>query len=158
MSTTTATATTGATSTTTAMREPTLQTIGLGSVSEIFRAGRLPVEAGDLVDRVFGDPDERGCMVISGANGIVGAGKTMQLGSRLVHPTMCRSWRWIFPLRRTESGKQYPGLVAAFGRQGADRIMRNIVRLNYDGLHLPAELKPSSAPGSCSKRFPRSWS
>jgi len=139
MSTTTAT-TNGATSTTTTMREPTLRTLGLGSVSEIFRAGRLPVDAGDLVDRVFGGPDERGCMVISGANGIVGAGKTMQLGSRLVDfdvPIVALD----FPSAPDGIGGQYPGLVAAFGRQGADRIMRNIVRLNYDGIHLPAELK-----------------
>jgi 3-hydroxyacyl-CoA dehydrogenase len=122
------------------MREPTLQTIGLGSVSDIFRAGRLPVDAADLVDRVFGGPDERGSMVISGANGIVGAGKTMQLGSRLVDfdvPIVALD----FPSAPDGIGRQYPGLVAAFGRQGADRIMGNIVRLNYDGGHLPSELK-----------------
>jgi enoyl-CoA hydratase/carnithine racemase/3-hydroxyacyl-CoA dehydrogenase len=122
------------------MREPTLQTIGLGSVSDIFRFGRLPVDAADLVDRVFGGPDERGCMVISGANGIVGAGKAMQLGSRLVDfdvPIVALD----FPSSPDGIGRQYPGLVAAFGRQGADRIMRSIVRLNYDGVHLPAELK-----------------
>jgi enoyl-CoA hydratase/carnithine racemase/3-hydroxyacyl-CoA dehydrogenase len=122
------------------MREPTLQTIGLGSVSDIFRFGRLPVDAADLVDRVFGGPDERGCMVISGANGIVGAGKAMQLGSKLVDfdvPIVALD----FPSAPDGIGRQYAGLVEAFGRQGADRIMRNIVRLNYDGVYLPAELK-----------------
>ena len=66
-----------------AMREPTLRTMGLGTVLEIFRRGALPVETGALVDRIFGGPGERGSLVISGASGIVGAGKAMQLGSRL---------------------------------------------------------------------------
>ena len=136
----TATATSTMTTTTTSMREPTLQTLGLGSVSDIFRAGRLPVDAADLVDRVFGGPEERGSMIISGANGIVGAGKAMQLGSRLVDfdvPIVALD----FPSAPDGIGRQYPGLVAAFGRQGADRIMRNIVRLNYDGVDLPRELR-----------------
>jgi len=121
------------------MREPTLRTLGLGSVSDILRNGRLPVATADLVDRVFGSPEERGCMVISGANGIVGAGKAMQLGSRLVEydvPIVALD----FPSAPDGIGGQYPGLVAAFGRQGADRIMRNIIRLTYDGEQLPAEL------------------
>ena len=50
MSTTTATSET--TTTTTSMREPTLATIGLGSVSEIFQAGRLPVDADDVWGRI----------------------------------------------------------------------------------------------------------
>ena len=65
------------------MRETTLQTLGLGTVSAMFQNGRPPVTAGDLVDQVFGNSGQRGSMVISGANGIVGAGKMMQLGSRL---------------------------------------------------------------------------
>ena len=125
---------------TTSMREPTLQTIGLGGVLDIFRSGRLPVDTAELVDRVFGEPEDRGSMVISGANGIVGAGKAMQLGSRLVDfgvPLVALD----FPSAPDGIGQQYPGLVAAFGRKGADRIMQNIVRLTYDGEHLPAELK-----------------
>ncbi len=38
------------------LRQSTLQTLGLGSVADIFRNGRLPVDAGDLVDQVFGGP------------------------------------------------------------------------------------------------------
>jgi enoyl-CoA hydratase/carnithine racemase len=78
-------------------------------------------------------------MVISGANGIVGAGKTMQLGSRLVDygvPVVALD----FPGAPDGIGGQYPGLIRAFGKAGADRIMANIVRLTYDGKSLPAEL------------------
>ena len=66
-----------------AMRPSTLQALGLGSVHDIVRRGKLPVDAGEAVERVFGPARRRGALVISGANGIVGAGKTMQLGSRL---------------------------------------------------------------------------
>ena len=65
------------------IRQSTLQTLGLGSVMDVFRNRRLPADAGDMVDRVFGGPGDRGSLVISGANGIVGAGKLMQLTSRL---------------------------------------------------------------------------
>ena len=68
---------------TTSMRPSTLETMGLGSVLGIFSRGRMPVDAGELVDKVFGSASRRGALVISGANGIVGAGKAMQLGSRL---------------------------------------------------------------------------
>jgi len=68
---------------TTSMRPSTLETLGLGSVLDLFRKGGPPVSAGELVDRVFGAAPDRGAFVVSGANGIVGAGKTMQLGSRL---------------------------------------------------------------------------
>lgn len=122
-----------------AMRQPTLQTLGLGNVIDIFQSGHLPATAGDLVDRVFGDKYHRGSMVISGANGIVGAGKTMQLGSRL-HPFGIRIIGLDFPSAPDGIGRQYPGLVRAFGRQGADDIMRSIIRLSYDGAHLPNEL------------------
>ena len=65
------------------LREPTLQTMGLGTVIDIFRNAALPANTPELVDEVFGVEGQRGSLVISGANGIVGAGKTMQLGSRL---------------------------------------------------------------------------
>ena len=48
------------------MRETTLQTLGLGTVSAMFQNGRPPVTAGDLVDQVFGNSGQRGSMVISG--------------------------------------------------------------------------------------------
>jgi enoyl-CoA hydratase/carnithine racemase/3-hydroxyacyl-CoA dehydrogenase len=122
------------------MREPTLQTIGLGSVIEIFQRGRMPVNASELVDRVFGDPSDRGCLVISGAAGIVGAGKTMQLGARL-HSFDVPVVALDFPSAPDGIARHYPGLVTAFGREGADRVMGNVVRLSYDGTHLPAELE-----------------
>jgi enoyl-CoA hydratase/carnithine racemase len=124
----------------TAMREPTLHTIGLGGVIDIYRQGRLPADPGDLVDQVFGKPGARGSLVISGANGIVGAGKTMQLGSRL-QPFDVRIVALDFPNAPDGVGRQYPGLVQAFGSEGAARIMGNIIRLSYDGTHLPSELK-----------------
>ena len=65
------------------MRHSTLQTLGLGTVLEIFQNGKLPVDTKDIVEKVFGNSNDRGSLVISGANGIVGAGKAMQLGSRL---------------------------------------------------------------------------
>jgi len=121
------------------MRQSTLETLGLGTVLEIFRRGRPPVDAGDLVDRVFGGPQERGSLVISGANGIVGAGKAMQLGSRLESygvPVVALD----FPGVPDGIGKQYPGLVRAFGQGGANKIMENVIRLSYDGEHLPESL------------------
>jgi enoyl-CoA hydratase/carnithine racemase len=122
------------------MRQSTLETLGLGPVLDIFRRGQLPADAGDLVDQVFGKPDQRGSLVVSGANGIVGAGKTMQLGSRL-QPYGVRVVALDFPGTPDGIGKQYPGLVRAFGSEGAGKIMANTIRLAYDGVHLPAELK-----------------
>ncbi len=124
---------------TTGMRQPTLQTIGLGNVLDLFKNGRPPADVGELVDRVFGPAAARGSMVISGANGIVGAGKTMQLGSRL-EPYDVRIVALDFPNAPDGIGRQYPGLVQAFGPDWAARIMANIVRLTYDGTHLPSEL------------------
>jgi enoyl-CoA hydratase/carnithine racemase len=132
-------AVTGTGTATRAMRAPTLETLGLGGVLDIFRHGRLPAEAGDLVERVFGPADARGSLVISGASGIVGAGKAMQLGSRL-EPFGVRVVALDFPGAPDGIGRQYPGLEQAFGREGAARIMGNIVRLTYDGKHLPDEL------------------
>lgn len=123
-----------------AMRRPTLDTMGLGGVLDIFRRGRLPVETAALVDRIFGGPGERGSLVISGASGIVGAGKAMQLGSRL-QPFDVRIAALDFPGVPDGLARQYAGLVSAFGPQGAAAIMQNIVRLSYDGKTLPAELK-----------------
>jgi hypothetical protein len=49
----------------------------------MFEKGKLPVNINDLVDQIFGKSSDRGSVIISGANGIVGAGKAMQLASRL---------------------------------------------------------------------------
>lgn len=121
------------------LRRPTLDTLGLGSVLEIFRAGRLPISADAAVDAVFGPPGDRGALVISGANGIVGAGKTMQLGSRLV-PYGVTVVAIDLPGAPDGIGKQVPGLVKAFGREEADRILAGIVRMSYDGATLPPQL------------------
>jgi len=123
-----------------AMRQSTLETMGLGSVLDIFSKGRMPADAAELVDRIFGQRGNRGSLVVSGANGIVGAGKSMQLGSRLL-PYDVHIVGLDFPNAPDGIGKQYPGLVAAFGKDGADSIMSNVIRLNYDGRKLPAELK-----------------
>lgn len=134
-------ATTNSTATgVTSLRRDTLETLGLGTVLEMFKNGRAPADAESLVEKVFGPKGDRGSLVISGASGIVGAGKTMQLGSRL-EPYGVRVVALDFPGAPDGIGKQYPGLVAAFGRDGAARIMGNIVRLTYDGKTLPAELK-----------------
>ncbi len=122
------------------MRESTLQTLGLGNVIDIFKNGRTPADTAGLVDQVFGNSGNRGSLVISGANGIVGAGKTMQLGSRL-EPFGVRVVGLDLPSAPDGIGRQYPGLVQAFGREGADRIMANITRLSYDGASLPDELE-----------------
>jgi hypothetical protein len=122
------------------MRQTTLETLGLGTVLDIFRQGRLPAEADALVEKVFGPPGARGSLVISGANGIVGAGKAMQLGARL-RPYDVPIVGLDFPGTPDGIGRQYPGLVAAFGTAGAADIMSNIVRLSYDGRSLPPELE-----------------
>ncbi|MHC4974545.1 MAG: hypothetical protein ACYTG3_19700, partial [Planctomycetota bacterium] len=122
------------------MRESTLQTLGLGTVLEIFQRGKPPVETGELVTKVFGEPGQRGSLVISGANGIVGAGKAMQLGSRL-QPYDVRIVGLDFPGAPDGIGQQYQGLLASFGPEKAAAVMGNIVRLTYDGKSLPPELK-----------------
>ncbi len=122
------------------MRQSTLETLGLGSVTDIFRQGRLPVDVTDMVDRVFGDAGQRGSLVISGANGIVGAGKLMQLTARL-EPFGVRSISLSRPRTADGIGPQYPGLVQALGKERADQVMGNIIRMTYDGTTLPADLK-----------------
>ncbi len=121
------------------MRQPTLQTLGFNSVLEIFQKGKLPVTTNDLVDSIFGS-GKRGALVISGANGIVGAGKAMQLGARL-EPFGVTIVGLDFPGAADGIGKHYTGLEQAFGTEGANRVMSNLVRLAYDGKRLPSALK-----------------
>ncbi|MCK4412684.1 MAG: hypothetical protein KAY32_03985 [Candidatus Eisenbacteria sp.] len=123
-----------------AMREPGLRTLGLGSVLDVFSRGRLPIKSEELIDRIFGKDAARRSLVISGANGMVGAGKAMQFGSRLL-PFGVRVVALDFPGAPDGIGQQYPGLVGTFGRKTADQVMANIIRLTYDGAHLPAELR-----------------
>jgi len=122
------------------MRPSTLQTLGLGSVTDIFKNGRLPVREKDLVDKVFGPTGDRGCLLITGGNGIVGSGKAMQLGARLLDfgvPVVTLD----LPDAPDGIGKQYSGLKRSFGPQKAAQIMGNVVRLSYDGTSLPSSLK-----------------
>ena len=122
------------------IRQSTLQVLGLGTVINIFQKGKLPVNTGELVNEVFGNADNRGSVVISGANGIVGAGKSMQLGAKL-QPFGIPIVALDFPGVPDGIGKQYPGLESAFGKEGANAIMKKIIRLHYDGTHLPEELE-----------------
>ncbi len=121
------------------LRQPTLQTLGFHSTLEFFQRGRLPVSTAELVDRVFGSAGNRGSLVISGVNGIVGAGKAMQLGSRL-EPYGVTIVGLDFPGTSDGIGRQYGGLERAFGVEGAHRIMSNLVRLSYDGKRIPPAL------------------
>ena len=134
------------------MRQSTLQTLGLGNVIEIFKNGRLPANTGELVDQVFGGAGSRKSMVISGANGIVGAGKLMQFGSRLLPYNVPIIG---LDLAGAPDGitAQYQGLEAAFGRKQAAEIMANIVQMSYDGKNLPAHLK-NMAPGFLLEAIP----
>ena len=109
------------------IRQSTLQVLGLGTVINIFQKGKLPVNTGELVNEVFGNVDNRGSVVISGANGIVGAGKSMQLGAKL-QPFGIPIVALDFPGVPDGIGKQYPGLESAFGKEGANAIMKKIIR------------------------------
>lgn len=123
-----------------AMRTSTLETLGLGTPLAAFRAGKLPADPAALVDQVFGPANARGSMVISGANGIVGAGKTMQFASRL-EPYGVTLVGLDMPNAPDGIGQKYPGLAASFGPEAAARIMGRIVQLKYDGTSLPAALR-----------------
>jgi len=114
------------------MREPTLKTLGLGTVLEIFERGKLPVNTNDLVDQAFGKENSRGSLVVSGANGIVGAGKSMQLGSRL-QPFNVPLIALDLPNAPDGIGRHYKGLVKSFGGERAAKIMEGVIRMNYDG-------------------------
>lgn len=122
-----------------AMRQSTLETLGLGTLLEIFQRGSLPANTEDLTDKIFGPANSRGALVISGANGIVGAGKMMQLGSRLT-PYGVTMVGLDFPSAPDGIGRKYPSLIAAFGQAKADAVMSDIIRFNYDGKSLPAKL------------------
>jgi len=122
------------------MRQATLETLGLGNALEIFRRGEPPVGRDELVDKVFGPRGERGCLVISGGNGIVGSGKAMQFCSRLL-PYDVPIVTLDLPDAPDGIGRQYPGLKRSFGQKRAGEVMANIVRFNYDGSSLPAGME-----------------
>lgn len=121
------------------LRASTLGALGLGSPLQIFQRGRLPVETGDLVDAVFGAAGSRGALVVSGASGIVGAGKVLQLGSRL-EPFGVPIVGLDFPNAPDGLSPKYGAAAATFGRERASAIFSNVVRLSYDGRTLPAAL------------------
>src|SRR5262245_39828422 len=123
----------------TSMRQGTLETLGLGTVLSAYQRGKLPVDAASLVDQVFGPQNNRGSLVISGANGIVGAGKTMQFASRL-QPYGVTIVGLDMANAPDGIGAKYPGLVQSFGPEAAARIMGSVVQLKYDGRSLPAAL------------------
>lgn len=122
------------------MRTSTLESLNMGSVLDIFKNGKLPVNNDELIDKVFGPKNNRGAMIISGASGIVGAGKVMQFASRL-KPYNIPIIALDLPGAPDGISKQYKGLVRAFGRDGANDIMKNIIQLTYDGKSLPETLK-----------------
>ena len=122
------------------MRKSTLESLELGTVLDIFKNGKLPISTEETVDKVFGKKGNRGAMIISGANGIVGAGKVMQFAARLL-PYNIPIIALDLPGSPDGIGKQYSGLVKAFGQDGANDIMKNIIRLNYDGKSLPPIIK-----------------
>ncbi len=121
------------------MRKTTLETIGLGSVLDIFANGKLPTNESELVDKVFGPAGDRGSLLITGGNGIVGSGKAMQFGSRLL-PYDIPIVTLDMPDAPDGIGDQYPGLKGSFGPKVAGQIMANIVKFSYDGSSLPAGL------------------
>lgn len=100
----------------------------------------MPFDIDELVDEVFGPAGNRGALVISGGNGIVGSGKAMQLGSRLL-PYDIPIITLDLPNAPDGLGQQYSGLKASFGAKTADEIMSNIIRLSYNGASLPKALK-----------------
>ncbi|HEB84262.1 MAG TPA: hypothetical protein ENI92_04585 [Bacteroidetes bacterium] len=123
-----------------AIRQSTLETLGLGTVLDMVRSGGLPADPGSLVEKVFGPESGRGAMVISGGNGIVGSGKAMQLGARL-QPFGVPIVTLDLPDAPDGLGPQYQGLKGSFGRERADAIMSSIIRLNYGGKDVPAALE-----------------
>lgn len=123
-----------------AIRQSTLETLGLGPVINLFRNGQLPVTVEAAVEAVFGPAGRRGAMVISGSDGIVGAGKMMQFGSRLV-PYGVTMVGLDFASAPDSMQRQYVALKNAFGQDKADAIAAGTVRLNYDGKTLPARLR-----------------
>ena len=138
------------------MRQSTLETLGLGSVLDIFATRQLPVDAGDLVDQVFGPAGDRGSLVISGANGIVGAGQDDAARLPAASPSASgRRPRLPRTCRRDRPAVPGPG-AARSAASGPTAIMGNIIRLTYDGKTLPARARRRCNPASCWRRSPRS--
>jgi enoyl-CoA hydratase/carnithine racemase len=108
------------------------------SILKIFKKGRLPLDKDEMIDKVFGPPGDRGCMMISGGNGTVGAGKAVQFRIRL--PLDIPILILDMPNTPDGVGKLYSGLKKTFGEK-ADDFMANIFRFTYDGKKLPEGIK-----------------
>ena len=147
-------------------RRPSTRWASARVLDSLPRAAGCRCETAALVDRVFGGPGERGSLVISGASGIVGAGKAMQLGSRLQPYGVRDRRRSICPGAPDGIGRQYAGLVRAFGPRGrrrhhaehrAPHLRRHDAarRAQADQAALPARSDPRDA-GASSRRTTRS--
>jgi enoyl-CoA hydratase/carnithine racemase len=121
------------------MRKSSLEAIGLGNVLSIFERGAMPIRAEELVDELFGKSGQRGSFVVSGAGGIVGAGKCVQMSSRLL-PYGVPVIGIDLAGAPDGLGAKVDGLMKSFGRDKAHDIMSNIVRITYDGKRLPSHL------------------
>ncbi|MCZ2355700.1 MAG: enoyl-CoA hydratase/isomerase family protein [Bacteroidia bacterium] len=122
------------------LRPSTLEALGLGSVLDIIKNGKLPIDTERLVNQVFGEKENRGALVITGANGIVGAGKVMQFASRLA-PYNVPIIALDLPCSADGFNQQTQQLLNSFGREAANDILKNVIRLNYDGNSLPPVVK-----------------
>lgn len=122
------------------MRKSTLESLGLGTVLDIFNKRKMPVTTAEMVEKVFGPKNNRGAIIISGAGGIVGAGKVMQFASHL-HEYNVPVIALDLPGAPDGLARQYKGLQASFGTSYASQIMKNVIKLNYDGKTLPESLK-----------------
>ncbi|MFN3822026.1 MAG: hypothetical protein ACK4OO_06790, partial [bacterium] len=108
------------------LRTPTLLTLGWDGLLRIFERGQFPINAPEAVEQVFGQGPNRGSLVITGGSGIVGSGKAVQLGARLLDydvPVI------TLDLPNAPNGVclQYQGLVNAFGEERASHIASNII-------------------------------
>jgi enoyl-CoA hydratase/carnithine racemase len=121
------------------MRPSSLDAIGLGNVLGIFERGALPISPDEIIDEVFGPRSQRGSLVVSGAGGIVGAGKCLQLSARLL-PYGVPIVGLDLAGAPDGLGAKVDGLVRTFGRDKAHDIMSNVVRITYDGKRLPSHL------------------
>jgi enoyl-CoA hydratase/carnithine racemase len=115
--------------------------MGLGSVLDLFARGALPIRPEALVDELFGPPSQRGAFVISGAGGIVGAGKCVQMSARL-QPYGVPVVGLDLAGAPDGLGAKVDGVMKSFGRERGSAIMANIVRMSYDGKRLPPQLAP----------------
>jgi enoyl-CoA hydratase/carnithine racemase len=122
------------------MRQSTLLELGIPSVLDIVKLGRMPITASDLIDEFFGPATKRGSLVISGGSGIVGSGKAIQLSSVLEKfnvPII------TLDLPGSPNGltEKHHALSSKLGLVKTTKIMTNIIRMHYDGKEFPLQLR-----------------